>query len=243
MFPNKPEKAFTLVELSIVIVIIGLIIAGVTAGKGLVRQAKLQGVMSDITKYTSAYNSFKLQYNAVPGDMKNASSYWTTTNGDGNGYVTPVAEPYLAWQHLALAKLISGSYTGAASGENFVVGINAPRGPIRKSGYQFISQFNHSPIYGRGKTENGIRFGQPIAASPNSLNTGVISPGNAYLLDKKLDDGLASRGKIVANASNFAIPTNGVCVTGPFTGAAGSSNYIMTDTSDSSCVMQFWIGK
>ncbi len=239
---QKLTKAFTLVELSIVIVIIGLIIAGVTAGKGLVRQAQLRSITTDITKYTAAYNAFKIQYNAVPGDMKNASSYWTTTNGNGNGYVDS-PENFSTWKHLELSKLIAGSYTGAiASGGYAVPGINVPKGAFNNSGYQIISQYAAGAIYGRGKTENGIRFGRSGTAYPAHMNAGVISPGNAYMIDQKSDDGLASRGNIIAAASNF-LGSNGICVTGPYTGAAGSSNYIMTDTSDSSCVMQFWIGK
>jgi prepilin-type N-terminal cleavage/methylation domain-containing protein len=70
------QHGFTLVELSIVIVIIGLIVAGVTAGQSLVAAAKIQSQITELKKYEVAYNIFKLEYNAVPGDMSNAISYW-----------------------------------------------------------------------------------------------------------------------------------------------------------------------
>ena len=65
---TKSKRGFTLVELSIVIVIIGLIVAGVTAGQSLVRSAKLQSLVSKINEYSTAYNSFYLQYNSLPGE-------------------------------------------------------------------------------------------------------------------------------------------------------------------------------
>ena len=56
----KASSGFTLIELSIVIVIIGLIVAGVVGGQVLVKQAKLKGVVSDVEKYRTALNAFKL---------------------------------------------------------------------------------------------------------------------------------------------------------------------------------------
>lgn len=73
----RKTKAFTLIELSIVVVIIGLIVAGVVAGQSLVKQAKIRGVIQNWQKYTAAVTAFQLQYNTIPGDMPNASSYWS----------------------------------------------------------------------------------------------------------------------------------------------------------------------
>lgn len=60
------RQGFTLLELSIVIVIIGLIVAGISAGQSLVRQASLRSVISDVDKFRTAKNSFKLAYDANP---------------------------------------------------------------------------------------------------------------------------------------------------------------------------------
>ncbi len=75
------------------------------------------------------------------------------------------------------------------------------------------------------------------------MNLGIISTQNALAIDQKFDDGLASRGNVVAINNNFSAPSGTTCTTGTFNQAAGSSNYRMTVTSDSACVMQFWIGK
>src|SRR5262245_26913317 len=114
---NKVDNlaAFTLVEFAISILIIGLLIAGLTAGAGLIKSAKIRNVIAEYGQYKTAILAFKEQYHAVPGDIPNASSYWTgATSGNGNGYIdamTDMTEAVLVWRHLRLAGLISGSYT------------------------------------------------------------------------------------------------------------------------------------
>jgi prepilin-type N-terminal cleavage/methylation domain-containing protein len=76
MYLKKYKAGFTLVELSIVIVIIGLIVAGVVGGQRLIKNAKVLSQVSDLKKYDVAFNAFVLQYDNVPGDLRAASSYW-----------------------------------------------------------------------------------------------------------------------------------------------------------------------
>lgn len=136
------RRGFTLLELSIVLVVIALIIGGVVTGQSLIRASEVNSVISDFNKLKSANNTFKLKYGALPGDMSDASSYWgaldggdgagsdcftleatstATCNGNGNGYISvPTGgtgvwqwgERFTYWQHLANAGLISGKYTG-----------------------------------------------------------------------------------------------------------------------------------
>jgi len=107
-----------------VLVIIGLIIGGITAGQELIRAAELNSVASDITKFKVANNTFKLKYNAMAGDMDNAQSYWpscvdapsNTCNGDNSGILESSSERIRFWQHLSLAGVLNGNYTGELSG-------------------------------------------------------------------------------------------------------------------------------
>ena len=128
---NKQQKTktqgFTLVELSIVIIIIGFLIAGVSAGQSLIKQAASTAALSEMKGIQLAVQNFKVRFdNQLPGDLSTASAYWPNCaptpdngidnslacNGDGDGtFAGPGSTAYEiigAWNHLALAGLISG---------------------------------------------------------------------------------------------------------------------------------------
>lgn len=85
---------FTLVELSIVLVIIGLLIGGILVGRDLIKTAELRAYVSQLEKYSTAVNAFKLKYNCLPGDCASANSYGLGSNGNGNSIITGlVTEP------------------------------------------------------------------------------------------------------------------------------------------------------
>jgi prepilin-type N-terminal cleavage/methylation domain-containing protein len=235
----KRNSGFTLIELSIVIVIIGLIVAGVVGGQALSRQASLRAITTEVNATKVAINAFKLAYNALPGDMTNATSYWSGTgNGNGNGVITTSSnEDLRAWQHLGLADIIPGSYTGTDSGSHGAIGINMPESKISGVGYYILTQPSGFAIYGQGVGMNGLRFGK--MASSGHPRLGFLTPQEAYSIDKKIDDGDASRGTAVTMESDFA-NNSSTCVSGSYTGAAGSSSYVLSDTTQS-CIMEFWL--
>jgi len=84
---SRSNSGFTLIELSIVMVIIGLVIGGVLVGQDLIGSAKNRSYVSQLVSYNSAVNAFKLKYNCLPGDCANATDYGLTSNGNGNGYI------------------------------------------------------------------------------------------------------------------------------------------------------------
>ncbi len=139
---NSKKAGFTLIEMSVVLVIIGLIVAGIFLGQSLIRQSQLASAMTDAQKYIQAAQNFQQKYGALPGDFANAQAYWnsgaaptcpstyaaqltppTTCNGDGNGqigtsgsggsYAASAPEYFLFWEHLSDAQLISGIYNGS----------------------------------------------------------------------------------------------------------------------------------
>jgi prepilin-type N-terminal cleavage/methylation domain-containing protein len=113
----RHRSGFTLVELSIVLVIIGLIVGAIMAGRELIEQAAIRSTISDLAKYKSAVNAFRTKYNCLPGDCSNAQTYfgsagsmcnniaysgnWNgnppatgTCNGDGDGMILPSQTSY-----------------------------------------------------------------------------------------------------------------------------------------------------
>lgn len=68
------ERGFTLVELAIVLVIIGLIVGGVLVGQDLIKAAEIRATISDIQKYTTGANAFRTKYNGIPDDLLSTSA-------------------------------------------------------------------------------------------------------------------------------------------------------------------------
>jgi prepilin-type N-terminal cleavage/methylation domain-containing protein len=141
IFKND-NAGFTLIELSIVLVIIGLIVGGVLVGQDLIRAAYIRAQISQIEKFNTAVNTFRGKYNALPGDLNadTALQYGFTargqyagegdgdgiiegiisnTSGSNNGRAQGAGETVMFWQDLTYANglnlnLIEGSFTGAS---------------------------------------------------------------------------------------------------------------------------------
>lgn len=119
------NSGFTLIELSIVLVIIGLIIGGVLVGRDLIRQAEIRATIKQLEDFNTAANAFKTKYNCLPGDCPNAVEFGFAPNSNGTGdnvigtggsagcnmteTLCQTKEHTNFWYHLAAASLISFS--------------------------------------------------------------------------------------------------------------------------------------
>lgn len=106
----RMKKGFTLIELSIVLIIIGLVIGGVMVGKTLIKSAEVSRAIGDLDKINAAVNSFKIKYNCLPGDCTNSTSLFDSTvagNGNGNGLIEWASESTYATYSLLAAQLIA----------------------------------------------------------------------------------------------------------------------------------------
>lgn len=113
------QTGFTLIELSIVLVIVGLIVGGVLVGRDLISAAEVRAQISQIEKYNTAVNTFRGKFNAIPGDMSaataaqfgfaNAACAGTAGYRDGNGIIQGVdntAPSYIGGGRLAYSGMI-----------------------------------------------------------------------------------------------------------------------------------------
>lgn len=227
------SKAFSLAEMALVIVIIGILVAAIVGGKELIAQAKIKKVASEYTVLNQVVQSFRSMYDNMPGDLPNAYDYYgddcdtlaSYCNGDGDGMiegVTSLSEtaPYhndnesmRVFQHLYLAELIIGSFTGVGydSGDDSSCGdeiklsigdnacsrtrnINVYPTSYSNSGYYFLYYDNNlGHVIQLGDTNS---TNNDTVNGPN--NDAILVPRFAYKIDKKFDDGVPNSGLTTA---------------------------------------------
>jgi prepilin-type N-terminal cleavage/methylation domain-containing protein len=198
----KKQQGFTLIELAIVLVIIGLLLGGVLKGQELINSAKVKNMVSDLKNVQVFIYGYQDKYKALPGDDGNAATHLTggtvaSTNGTTNNGViegqwdstTVTDESALFWQHVRLAGLAPGP-TNTGDANYFPT--NADGGRI---GVQSVSGF--TKITGM--------------TGSFAVCTNAILGRFAKQIDTTLDDGETSTGSVratpVATANAAATPT------------------------------------
>lgn len=232
------QRGFSLVELSIVLVIIGLLIGGIMTGKAMMRTAELRGVLAEYQTYLTAVREFRQQYGDLPGDTPNATQYWglqsmsaCTNNasagstlsdgvcdGDANGSISSMgstandaSEIYQFWRHLARAGLLQGTYSGVAgpsNGLDAIHGENTPQSKMKGGGW--IT--NHYSTGGNSSLYN-VQYGNVLAFGVRVSDTvlmrgGIMTPKEMRDIDSKIDDGQPAKGNIIALNWGNAVSDN-----------------------------------
>lgn len=237
----RSHAGFTLIELSIVLVIIGLIIGGVLVGRDLIHAAEIRAQVSQFEKFSTAVKTFRLKYNGLPGDMTflQARQFGFTNSGGGvgtenaNGLINdlngaiPIGallwEPVLFFVQLSEASLIEGKYiyinTHYYTGEQF------PPAKIGTGGIIAFSLSTGKLAYFFGlnvSLNNDIHFSAISTA-------GVITPYDASALDLKMDDGVPTSGRVRSATVTASAPaydvSDGAC------SKASTSSYNVTSSS------------
>ena len=175
---HNKNLGFTLIEMSIVLIIIGLIVGGVLAGKNMIAAANMRAQITELQKYKTAVKLFDELYKGIPGDINNAQTLFgdATANGNGNGFLeaatsrTDLLTPDNGWYdgerphffiQLYLAKLINQPFDGSSN-----LGTGYPRNILNKNTGMFAS----------GPWNDASNGGNDMYA-----NTGTLITSNLYL--------------------------------------------------------------
>lgn len=213
---TEKKHGFSLIELAMIAVIIALLTAAIATGKSLVEASRLRSLMGELSEINKSFLLFQEKYLELPGDMSDAWDIWGTDcmstadlcNGDGDERITDSLSPDnyetgTAWKHLQLAKLLGGppmDGTTSAVGDGWVdeiPGVNLPPSDaITSAGYYvatFAEFFTTGPLTG---TPNYLGTHVELAGFPGTLPFPVLTPDQASVVDRKLDDGIPKVGKI-----------------------------------------------
>lgn len=196
------NTGFTLLEVSIVLVIIGLLVGGILVGRDLIEAARVRQEISQIQKIDTALNTFRLKYNAVPGDActqavaVGLSCY--SGNDDGvledslgrtvdyvSGQHEQVNEPLYFFYHLTQSNLLDDRFS--CSPTMYQLTLNSSTAMLAGTHQGAIWLLLGLISNGAGGCNPNAIFG---SFAP------VMTPPQADAIDKKIDDGFANTGGV-----------------------------------------------
>lgn len=214
----RRQRGFTLVEIAVVLVIIGLLLGGVLKGQELINSAKVKSLINDFRSVSTMIYAYQDRFRFFPGDDPKADDHvgtgavaTTPSSGDarGNGRIggawdstTATDESYRLWYQLRKANLTTGSTDLTAPPADFLPN-NAESGRIGVTGYSPIGSLAGSFFVCSG----GItaRFARQI---DSSMDDGATDTGNVQVID----DNNAAKGKKLTATDESGSATYALCV-------------------------------
>jgi prepilin-type N-terminal cleavage/methylation domain-containing protein len=214
---KSQQSGFTLVEIAIVLVIIGLLLGGILKGQELINSAKVKNIANDFRVIPTYIYAYQDKFRALPGDDKNVVAHVggptilpPPTPGDGNGVIdgqvfagtppAPTLEAFNFWQHVRLANLAAGptlltdpSYvpTNAVGGAISISSMSAAQ--VWIAGMTGTYQICSKGILGKFVKQLDIQMddGQTDTGSMRAVLDTVATPNAPVVATTAIDDALA----------------------------------------------------
>lgn len=226
--PYRPTQGFSLVELSVSLIIIGLLVAGVTAGSELITSMRLQKTIKELYTLKGSIDDFVETRNYYPGDFPEASAEWTAVNGNGDWSISNSESTHLM-HHLYNAGNIEHLYSagGALQADK-----NLMNTPLKPSVFWIHS--HTTPVYNR----KGEAIDIAAITTGSAATNGGLSPEYAYLLDSKIDDGNPGTGEFTVSNGTDASDAGTPCIL-----SSGSENTPDFSKDTLLCVGHYWISE
>ncbi|WP_019917208.1 prepilin-type N-terminal cleavage/methylation domain-containing protein [Methyloversatilis discipulorum] len=201
---RSTQNGFTLVEIAIVLVIIGLLLGGVLKGQELINSAKAKSLVNDFRTISTAVYAYQDRFRFMPGDDPAATQHVGGTNASspsgearGNGRVggnwnstTTTDESFLVWQHLRMANLLTGNSNFSDINSYFPK--NADNGNIGITGAV--------PIRPATETATSSSSASVPMTGAFFICSDGISARLARQVDATMDDGATNTGNVRAMA-------------------------------------------
>lgn len=221
-------QGFTLVEVAIALVIIGLLLGAVLKGQELLTNARVRELIGQQDGVKAAFFGFQDRFKAMPGDYASAMTSIpnATQNGNGNGRIesgTTPNESILAWEHLARAGFLNATFSYNA--------VESPTTTLRNN-YGVFLQIAYDGIYGPGSAST------PSILRHN-LKSGCQIPVEVIAeVDRKIDDGAPNGGsfqfsRYQGNATSM--PTDGTTAPPACTSATGAAGTWNATNGSTNC--------
>jgi prepilin-type N-terminal cleavage/methylation domain-containing protein len=211
---SRKQTGFTLVEIAIVLVVIGLLLGGILKGQQLINSARVRNLADQSSGVQAAYYGFIDRFRNLPGDMTptnactqvgqkidngNCATPANAPGGDGDGRIDTIAESGAVWPHLSAAGFLTGTYTGQqADGTTDLTAATyltaVTSGGVPGNAFQGPILLAHMSDY----------LDTTAATRASVVRLGYSFGGNIPVpilrdLDQKLDNGVAGTGVLVSS--------------------------------------------